>query len=356
MTRPGSRSASVSVVIPAYQAGATLPRVLGSLSPLPPDWELIVVDDHSTDDTGEVARRHGARVVVSRGLHSVSEARNTGIEHASGRYLILLDADVVAGLKTLRRALALLQETGSSCVFAVYDTGAHLEELVSRFKNHWIRVTTLAAPRPLDWINTSCAVMRRESLLAVGGFRGQFHLRSGGGDLDVGRGLSRLGPIRIDPGIEVAHLKRFTLASLLRNDFNRARGWLRLAWHRKGAMGVLRRPRYANVNVRFSLGVVLTVPMLAALFALPWFGWGLPVLLGLAALFLVLGAPFLLAARRDRVRGWPVFAVILWLDQLACAAGLLTETGARLLGRPHPLRTRVTATQDSPLSTARTRS
>ncbi len=86
----------VSVVVPAYNAQATLGGCLGSLAQLNyPDYETIVVDDGSSDSTGEVAARAGVRVLRTehRGLGA---ARNRGLEAADGSCVAFIDADARA--------------------------------------------------------------------------------------------------------------------------------------------------------------------------------------------------------------------------------------------------------------------
>src|SRR5690348_14158871 len=76
-----------SVVVPAYNAAATLDECLGSLAQLNyPDYETIVVNDGSSDATGEIAERAGVRVLQleHRGL---AAARNAGLAAATGRYV-----------------------------------------------------------------------------------------------------------------------------------------------------------------------------------------------------------------------------------------------------------------------------
>jgi glycosyltransferase involved in cell wall biosynthesis len=86
---------SISAIIPAYNAEPFLARAIESvLGQTCPPMELIVVDDGSTDGTGDVARRFGDRV---RFFHQenagVSAARNLGIEKARGEWIAFLDAD-----------------------------------------------------------------------------------------------------------------------------------------------------------------------------------------------------------------------------------------------------------------------
>jgi glycosyltransferase involved in cell wall biosynthesis len=102
----------VSVVVPARNAASTLGRTLSSLSAQldPPDFEVVVVDDGSTDDTASIASRAGARVVSASGVGS-GAARNLGVAACAGELLAFTDADcfpepgwLAAGVAALRSA------------------------------------------------------------------------------------------------------------------------------------------------------------------------------------------------------------------------------------------------------------
>lgn len=93
-------SPSISVVIPAYNAAATLPRALESiLAQRRPAHEIVVIDDGSADATAEVvegfARRGGGPALryFRQANAGPSAARNRGVELASGDWIAFLDAD-----------------------------------------------------------------------------------------------------------------------------------------------------------------------------------------------------------------------------------------------------------------------
>ncbi|HEX2700866.1 MAG TPA: glycosyltransferase [Acidimicrobiales bacterium] len=100
--RPGrgdpEAAAGTSVIVPARDEEATLPRLLASLAEQePPPGEILVVDDHSADATPTVARRAGATVVTApplpAGWTGKAWACWTGARSAGGRTLVFLDAD-----------------------------------------------------------------------------------------------------------------------------------------------------------------------------------------------------------------------------------------------------------------------
>lgn len=88
-------SPSVSVVIPAYNRAHTLNRAIDSvLNQTFEDFELIVVDDGSTDETQRVLREYGDRIKrVRQDRSGVSAARNRGLAECRARFIALLDSD-----------------------------------------------------------------------------------------------------------------------------------------------------------------------------------------------------------------------------------------------------------------------
>jgi glycosyltransferase involved in cell wall biosynthesis len=86
-----------SIIVPAYNRANTISRTLDSLyAQTSTDFEVIVVDDGSTDNTREIVSVY----VQQKGLNyfyqpnsGVSAARNCGATHATGEYLLFLDSD-----------------------------------------------------------------------------------------------------------------------------------------------------------------------------------------------------------------------------------------------------------------------
>ena len=87
--------ARFSVIVPAYNAAATLARAIDSIRAQScPAHEIIVVDDGSTDTTATVARRYGDAICLLRQPNTgVAAARNAGARVATGDWLAFLDAD-----------------------------------------------------------------------------------------------------------------------------------------------------------------------------------------------------------------------------------------------------------------------
>ena len=92
--KSGEKGPLVSVVIPCYNQAHFLGEAIESvLSQSYPHHEIVVVDDGSTDDTSEVASRYDGVRLVRQENQGANAARNTGIRHSEGDYLVFLDAD-----------------------------------------------------------------------------------------------------------------------------------------------------------------------------------------------------------------------------------------------------------------------
>jgi len=92
---PVDNRSIVSVIIPTFNRGRLLKEAVDSvLAQDYPDFELIVVDDGSVDDSAEILHAYGQRLnLIQQQNRGVSAARNAGIAAASGRYIAFLDSD-----------------------------------------------------------------------------------------------------------------------------------------------------------------------------------------------------------------------------------------------------------------------
>src|SRR4051812_32406172 len=121
-----------SIVIPTFNRARLLREALESVFAQEfTDYEVLVVDDGSTDDTQAELARHGERVRVLRQENQgQGAARNLGIEHATGSYVVFLDSDDVWFPWTLavwRQAIHMYG--GPSVVMGTPETFQHTEEL-----------------------------------------------------------------------------------------------------------------------------------------------------------------------------------------------------------------------------------
>ncbi|WP_257300312.1 glycosyltransferase family 2 protein [Haloarchaeobius sp. FL176] len=185
---------TVSVVIPTYNEAAVLHRSIESvLAQTYEDFELLVVDDGSTDETAAAVRSYDderVRYLAHGTNRGASAARNTGIEHATGEYVAFLDADDEWYPRKLERQVAELSDRAASWV-AVYcgvdlvteDDDGLLDEWLPR---SWTRLDEtegaeggqgLVKDVLLDRLHTSAGstlLVRRPVVEAIDGFDESF--------------------------------------------------------------------------------------------------------------------------------------------------------------------------------------
>src|SRR5688500_7922397 len=109
----------VSVVVPTYNYARFIGETFDSLrAQTYADWECVVVDDGSTDDTVEVVARWRERDPRIRYLRQPNQrqaaAKNTGLKEARGRYIQFLDADDLVEPRKLERQVEFLEATPSA--------------------------------------------------------------------------------------------------------------------------------------------------------------------------------------------------------------------------------------------------
>jgi glycosyltransferase involved in cell wall biosynthesis len=198
-------STRFSVIIPAYNRARFIAEALKSVleQSLPP-YEVIVVDDGSTDNTAEVVQQYGPAVTYLRQENAgAGAARNCGISHSSGEWVAFLDSDDTwlplylekqsEQIDRYPKAVAhqtnakILHPTGTSeDLYAVYKYLAHFKGRPSMLID---RPLATIVRHTLTYFQTTVA--RREDLLQAGLFAAEF--RFGGEDLHLMARLALLG-------------------------------------------------------------------------------------------------------------------------------------------------------------------
>jgi hypothetical protein len=225
----------LSVIVPAHNGAGVLPRALESLigSDLPREcWELIVVDDASTDDTSLIAARYADTVVRLPGKpHGPAYARNRGCEVARGDAVVFVDADVCVHRDTLRRfAHVFHSEPDVAAVFGSYDLEPEGRGIVSQYRNllhHYVHHRN-AGDAETFW--AGCGAVRADVFRAVGMYDEWHYSRPQVEDIELGNRIRAHGHrIVLRPEIQGTHLKRWTLRQVVLTDLNdRGVPWTRL--------------------------------------------------------------------------------------------------------------------------------
>jgi cellulose synthase/poly-beta-1,6-N-acetylglucosamine synthase-like glycosyltransferase len=311
----------VSVVIPAYNAEATISECVSRVFESSYEAvEVILVDDGSTDETLALAKRFPVRVVRSKGRLRAAAARNLGARAATGDLLFFIDTDVMLRPDSIERLVGRFGAGDVDAICGVQSAEMRHRGLASQYKNLWMRWTYLRAQGEVPLFCATAAAIRCSAFWQAQGFDLNY-TTSSLEDTAFGQKLARLGiRVRVQPDLEVEHVKQYSLASLLRTDFQRAVALLRLKLRHRSELG--------SNNTSVPTSYIASIPLagLGTLALLAGLVIGLPLLclVGVLALvgILLLNRDFLHTIRVHE--GWPralASAGLLWLDLLVAGLG-----------------------------------
>jgi len=208
----------ISVVVCAYNAEATLEQCLRSLSALRyPDYEVIVVDDGSTDGTRALLERFPEVRSLHQPNRGLSVARNEGLRIATGAIVAYTDADCYAEPEWLTCLAWQLQQSGAAAVGGPNLTpeDGRLAACVAAAPGQPTHV--LESDQVAEHIPGCNMAFRREVLLAINGFDPAYH--KAGDDVDVCWRLQQAGHwITFAPGAFVWHHRRQSPCAYLRQQ------------------------------------------------------------------------------------------------------------------------------------------
>lgn len=233
--RPGEPWPRVSVVVCAFNAQTTIAQCLDGLRDVEySNFEVIVVNDGSTDATGTIAARYPVRLITTpnRGL---SNARNTGLEAAQGEIVAYLDSDAFPDPNWLQYLAAAFRDSTFAGVGGPNLAPPKLGRIAECFDNApGGPAHVLLSDREAEHIPGCNMAFRRESLVAIGGFDPS--LRVAGDDVDVCWRLQARGwTLGFSPGAMVWHHRRTTLRSYWKQQrgYGRAEALLEKKWPEK---------------------------------------------------------------------------------------------------------------------------
>lgn len=311
----------ISVVIPAYNAAWIIADCLRAVFQSTfQEFEVIVVNDGSTDETAEIARKFPCTVLAAPAKSGPASARNIGAGAASGEILVFIDADVLIkpeSLSAIDAALAAKPEIAA--LFGSYEAATRPGNFTSVFKNLQHHYTHQTSNEEANTFWSGFGAVRRALFDAVGGFPAGRKME----DIELGYRLTLSGyPIRLRKDLQVLHCKPYTLAKLIRSDLlDRAVPWVCLMLE----LRIFRN----DLNMRGHN--VMSVPLSFLLFAWPLLdglmGWAnvyvwalLPILvIG----FLALNRGFLNFVRREKGLSFAAGASFLcWLGYLYSGLGV----------------------------------
>lgn len=217
---------SLSFIVPVRNDAVRLAACLASIRTSARDAaaiEVIVVDNHSTDDSAVVAERAGARVLRCSG--NVAALRNEGARAASGTLLAFVDADNIIGrmwVTAAQRAFVDCRVAGAGALYRAPTDGTWVQRAYDVLRGR------LGVRRPVTWLGSGNLVVRRAAFEAIGGFDETLESCE---DVDLCHRLRAGGGVLLnEPAMDSIHLgDPPTLKALFRSELWRGRDNLRVS-------------------------------------------------------------------------------------------------------------------------------
>ncbi len=328
---------TVSVVIPAWNAGDDLDRCLEAVFRSDfPLAEVIVVDDASTEpSTAEIAQRHGAKLLRMPRQSGPGQARNFGAREATGDVLLFTDADVVLHHNAIGKAVAVLEaDPQVAAVFGSYDDAPAHPSLLSRYRNLYHHWNHQAGNEEASTFWTGLGAVKRAAFDAAGGFSPALS-RMGMEDIDLGYRLRDAGfRILLVKDMLGTHLKAWSAFSMMRTDiFHRGVPWMLLLLARDGA------PPDLNLGARSRWSTAAGGVLPLALILSPWWPPMLGVAIAALAVIVIFQWDYLRMVDGLKGRGFalacvPALALFFFCAAVSIPIGLLRHfSGRGLTGR-----------------------
>jgi glycosyltransferase involved in cell wall biosynthesis len=214
----------ISIIVPVYNGENTIKKCIHSLltQSYPEDqYEIIIVDDGSTDTTSDILKQLDVSVVTQKN-QGPAAARNAGARQASGDIILYTDADCIADERWIEEMVAPFGDPEIVGVKGAYKT-KQLEPTAkfaqAEFED---RYRKLLGYEYIDFVDTYAAAFRKDIFLDVGGFDPSFPLPDNE-DVDLSYRLSEKGhKMAFNPRAFVYHRHPKTVWKYCRTKFWRA--------------------------------------------------------------------------------------------------------------------------------------
>ena len=276
---------TISVIVPVYNSAGYLRSCLEHLRySTVSDYECIVVDDGSTDNSAEIAREFGFRVLQTGRRRGPAFARNLGAREAKGEILFFIDADVCVYPHTVARVLANFeQDPELEAVIGSYDDEPESQDFLSLYRNLMHCYVHHRSRREACTFWSGCGAIRKSAFQAYSGFDESYD-RPAIEDIELGYRLARdKKKMLLDTSIMVKHLKRWSFFGLVKTDIlDRGIPWTELILRDR------KLPNDLNLQLSQRVSVALVFILIGIAAATAWYAGLSFILMLLTMLFLVL--------------------------------------------------------------------
>lgn len=264
----------ISIVIPNYNGTATIGKCLAAAHAVKYGaFEIVVVDDCSTDDSVEIIQQYPCRLIRLDRHSGAAAARNRGAESSRGEALFFIDADCLIREDALALANKAISPEPGAIIGGSYTPLPFDADFFSAFQSLFIHYAETKRKKP-DYIATHAMIVSAELFRKSGGFREDFfpiledvefshRVRGNGCSLDM------------KPEIQVMHVFNFTLRKSLANAFRKSTYW---TMYSLGNRDLLKDSGTASVELKVNVASFFLNALLIAFFLFRGkAGWLIPV-------------------------------------------------------------------------------
>jgi glycosyltransferase involved in cell wall biosynthesis len=272
----------ISVVIPNFNNAGTVGRCIeAALDSDYPDFEVIVVDDCSTDNSLEIIKEYPCTLISLKKNKGASAARNTGARKSSGDIIFFTDSDCLLRKDTLSLAADALSKEGDDVIIGgTYTAIPPDKDFFSIFQSVSINYSETKNTADPDYIATHAMAISARTFKESGGFPEAFLPMIE--DVEFSHRLKRAGKrLVMYPEIQVQHTFNFTLLRSLKNAFRKSKYWTMYSLENRDLAsdsGCASSELKLNVLSNFTCALLLASWVL---FQNPLFLFPIPVVFGL---------------------------------------------------------------------------
>lgn len=204
-----------SIIIPTFNSASVIRFCLDSIfSSTNRSFEVIVVDGGSTDDTLSIIKNYKIRLVEQKDTKGRAEARNLGIEAAKGKVLVFTDSDNVLAKDSFEKIKGYFESNPKTdAIVGMLSIKHPNKDFFSQYKNLYMHHKFVNLPEDINFLQGDLYAVRKNSVEQVKS------------DLiadDTLRGVImrvKSKKINLLKNLEVIHLKKYNLGTIIKNDF-----------------------------------------------------------------------------------------------------------------------------------------
>ncbi|MDP2924183.1 MAG: glycosyltransferase family 2 protein [Candidatus Omnitrophota bacterium] len=257
---------SFSIIIPVRNAEKTIRQCLEAiLASSFRDFEIIVVDDASTDKTVKIAQEFSCKIICLGEQRGPAYARMFGLKESSSDMVVFIDADILVAHDTLLELTNIFSTAKDTVAIVGMLSKDHPNKnFFSQYKNLYMHYIFSRCPTQIDFLYGSFYAIKKVYCNFIPANRVY------GEDTELGLCLAQQGyKIVLDKKLEVVHLKNYSFFSFVKNDFLVPFYWARLFLRENGWKNVLQKKRFCHSQKEQLLSVLLAPVIILSIYFYP---------------------------------------------------------------------------------------